>query len=234
LILILASTVDTAAAEFAEELSLLAPAAAVTCRNLALERCELRHPNLLDSSLCVDGCEIPVADVTAALCVLPAVIPDELYFFPEAEREYQAMEFLAMLTFLFASLPCRVVNRPTSTNLTGPCGSQTAWYHLAHRLGIPIVDRQWRSTDPTGGNSPSKDSRSIEASYLGGRLLGAGDDRVREFTERLALASGVEFLSACCAVGDPPSLIHVKTTPNLRCRETKAALTDLLLERMSA
>src|SRR5437016_3011803 len=111
MILVLASLIDEAAASFARELASDAAASLVTCADLASGPLNLRHPDFDASTITVSGETIPVGRIGGIVNLLPAVFPDELIFYDEEEREYQAAEMHALLTFFLSSLGCPVLNR---------------------------------------------------------------------------------------------------------------------------
>lgn len=231
MILIVASVVDEAAAELAEKISSSAAVSLLTCRDLAQGRLALRHPDVLSSTFTVSGHEIPARSTRAVVNLLPAVFPDELFFYPQSEREYQAAEFHALLTFLLASLPCPVINRPTSMSLTGPYASPLGWYHLAGRLGVPVADVHFNSEQFANPFANPPRGESVEVTYLQGKILSAATGEVVDYTQALARAAGVEYLRATFTRrGEGVQLLSVSTVPNVRDQETRRALKQFFCD----
>ncbi len=230
MILVVASAVDKVAAGFVEELSLLTPAAVMTCKNIALECCDIHCPNLLASSLTIDSQKVWLSEVRGVLCLLPTVIPDELYFYPDDEREYQSMEFLALLTYVFANLPCPVINRPTACSLSGPFASQTAWYHLAQQLHISVAARNWLSDEISPETEKRSKQETIESTILNGQSIFNHDSKADKLARSLAISADIQYLHASFLSGNPYRLNQVKTTPNLREPQVRSALIEALVQ----
>lgn len=226
MILVACSVVDDAAARLAEEIRGFAAASVLTCRDLALGKCAIRHPEVAASVITVDGRSVTPGELRGVLNLLPAVFPDELYFYPDAEREYQAAEFHALLTFLLAALPCPVVNRPTATGLTGPYSGRTAWFHLAKSVEVPVVDVRLSSDE--WAKPAEANGELTEVACLQGQVLGPADDVTADYVGRIRAAAGVEYVRATFVWCDrEPALFSVSTMPNLRDAATRNALRQL-------
>jgi hypothetical protein len=74
-----------------------------------------------------------------ALNLLPAVFAEELSFYAEEERAYQTAELQALIVYFLSSLPCPVVNRPSTVSLTGPVQNPAAWLAVASAAGLPVA-----------------------------------------------------------------------------------------------
>jgi len=226
MILVVCSVVDDSAARLAQEICGFTSAAALTCRDLALAKCAIRCPETSTSVITVDGSNVRAGELRGVLNLLPAVFPDELYFYPDAEQEYQASEFHALLTFLLAALPCPVVNRPTTMSLTGPYSGRTAWYHVAKSVGVPVADvrlnsDEWAKPAPANGTL-------TEVAWLQGQMVGAEEAVTSHYMRRICAAVSVEYLRATFVWRDgKPALFSASTLPNLRDAATRNALVQL-------
>ncbi len=219
MILIVASAADRAAAEFAETLSVSAAVSVVTCKSLALEGTAIRHPAILSSTLTVAGKSIVAAEIEWVLNCLPAVFPEELFFYPPEEREYQSAEFHALLTSFLHWLPRPVINRPNSVSLTGSSSSPIGWYHLARKLRIPLADVHLTSTEVQTPFASLSAGDLVHATYLRGMILGSSPHLANQYARALAQASGVDFLRAAFRPAHTGlELTAVNTAPNLRER----------------
>ena len=227
MILIVASAADRAAAEFAETLSVSAAVSVVTCQSLALESTAVHYPAILSSTLTIDGQSIAVAEIDWVLNCLPAVFPDELFFYPPEEREYQSAEFHALLTFFLSALPCPVINRPNSVSLTGSFSSPIGWFHLAHRLCIPVADLHLTSDERTNPFASMYAGELVHVTYLRGNLLTPPCSPADEYTRALAQATGADFLRAAFRPAHNVfELTAVNTVPTLRDPATRQALLE--------
>ena len=223
--LVLASIADSAAASFATD----AAARLFTCTDLATHSMSVHHPDILSSHITVDGRDVSVGEIDGVVNLLPVVLPDELNFYPREEREYQAAELQALLTFFLSALPCPVTNRPSPTSLSGGCGSPLGWLDLAHSLGIAV--------SPLALDSASLEDRPVRAGNdtdivvgcLGGAVIASSGTDADRLTLGLARAARVEFLRAVYEHdGTALRFQRASTVPNLRDAATRAALARRL------
>ena len=216
MILVTCSVVDDAAAKLTEEIRSFAAASVLTCRDLALSKCAIRCPNIAYSRLTLAGRNVAAGEILGVINLMPAVFPGELYFFLETEREYQAAEFHALLTFFLGALPCPVVNRPTAASLTGPYAGKAAWIHVARRLGIPVADLHLDSANLAMPVADNQSGEWVEATCLHGEVISGGGPCAIDAC-RLSTAVGVEYLRASFSkdkVGH--ALLGVSTVPDIR------------------
>jgi len=227
MILVACSVVDEAATQLAEEIRGFAAASVLTCRDLALSKCAIRCPNVTDSRLTLEGRNLAAEEILGVINLIPAVFPDELYYFPENEREYQAAEFHALLTFFLGALPCPVVNRPTAASLAGPYAGKAAWIHVARRLKIRVANLHLDSACWTMTDTEKQTGELVEATCLHGEVIsGSGSCAIAAC--RLANAVGVEYLRARFSKdGVGHALIEVSTVPDIRRDATRNGLLQL-------
>jgi hypothetical protein len=229
-ILVLASLADQDAVAFAKEFADAAAISVLTCRDLAEDHTVLRYPDFASSTLTIDCRKIAIGEIEGVINVLPAVFPEELVFFPPEEREYQAAEFHALLTFLLSSLPCPVVNRPAAGSLSGPCLNPIGWYHLAQGLGIPVSPIQ---LDTDNFNNPFAARRAdptIAVTCLGDRVITESGTTGDRDTIALSRQAKVDYLTALYTASKAgrPELAAVRAVPDLRDMVIRRALIDYL------
>jgi hypothetical protein len=228
MILVVCSVVDDAAVKLAEEIRSFTAASVLTCRDLAMSKCALRCPDVVASEINLHGHKVMGREIRGAVNLLPAVFPDELYFYPDSEREYQAAEFHALLTFFLAALPCAVVNRPTATSLVGPYSGRSAWLQVASKLRIPIAEVRLSSEEWAKSLAMRPPGSSMDVVCLHGAVL-SGSGPSAEYASRLAAAARVEYLRASFVrTGDVGvALFSVSTVPDLRDAATRDGLIRL-------
>jgi hypothetical protein len=216
---------DGAAAPSAADLFPL-EAEVVALEELAAEPSTLFDPDFGRSELTAAGRRVPVSALRGVINLVPAVLPVLLTFYDEEEREYQAGELHAWLTFFLSSLACPVVNRPTAVSLTGPALSALSWLRLARAAGVATahvaldsrnVGRSLRRPVPDGD----------DVVCVGGRAVSATGSHAEDAAERLARAVGVEYLRAWFD-GDG-RLIGATSVPDLRPEPTRRALAAYLV-----
>jgi len=229
-ILVLASLADQDAVAFAKEFADAAAISVLTCRDLAEDHTVLRYPDFASSTLTINCRKIAIGEIEGVINVLPAVFPEELVFFPPEEREYQAAEFHALLTFLLSSLPCPVVNRPAAGSLSGPCLNPIGWYHLAQGLGIPVSPIR---LDTDNFNNPFAARRAdpiISVTCLGDRVIAPSGTTGDRDTIALSRQAKVDYLTALYTASEAgrPELAAVRAVPDLRDGVARRALIDYL------
>jgi hypothetical protein len=140
-----------------------------------------------------------VADLRGVLVRRPAIAPEELGWVHKRDRVYVAAEVNAFLVAWLASLPCRVLNRPSATSLSGPAWSPLHWQLAAARSGVA-----WAIT---GGGGLTCDVVVCSPAVHGAKTH-SHEDAAR----RLAEISGADLLGirfagdAAVAVTRQPSL----------------------------
>jgi len=228
MILILASIVDAAAAAFAREFADTVRSSVVTCRDLAENKTILRYPDFAASTVEIGGRPISVCEIAGIVNLLPAVFPEELTFYPSEEREYQAAEFYALLTFFLSSVRAPVINRPAAGGLVGGFVNPIAWYHLAQRVGVPVSSINVDTDDFVKPFIAFQSATVFEVSCLHGRILAPSGTAADLDTVELARHAKVEYLRAVYenTGSGRPELAMVHTIPDLHSAATRRALID--------
>ena len=236
MILVLASVADDAAAAFVAESRDVAELSLLTCRDLAEERTVLRHPGLAGSAITVDERTVPVERITGVINLLPVVFPEELFFFPPEEREYQAAEFHALLAFLLCALPCPVVNRPAGSSLSGPYTSTIGWYRLAYEMSIPVAPVTIESGAFVHPVEACRDAETIAVSCVGGKIIEPSGTRADCATLALAVRANVAYLRGLYVRSEAGSLelLAAHAVPDARDGATRRALLDYVVASRTA
>ncbi|MEP6691581.1 MAG: hypothetical protein ABJD07_10515 [Gemmatimonadaceae bacterium] len=233
MILVLASIIDEAAASFARELASDAAASLITCADLASAPLNVRHPDFDASTITVRGESWSVARLAGVVNLLPAVFPDELVFYDEGEREYQAAEIHALLTFFLSSLACPVINRATAASLTGPFLNPLGWRHLMRSVGTPLARIDITSDAFANPFLVSAGDEPVEVACLGQRVITPSLTDADARTLALASAGGVDYLRAVyLRDGDGGvRFLSAHTTPDVKSAATRAAIADYFAAR---
>lgn len=225
MILILAGPADEGAAALADAFA-PAPAAVVGLAELASEPSVLRYPSFGDSAITAGGERIGVADIAAVVNLLRAVIPEELNFYDPTEREYQAAELHAWLTFFLASLACPVIGRPSPLSLNGPVLGPLGWRHLALRAGLALAPLELDTEDLEAG-SPVPLASQIAVTVVDGRAVTPSGTPADEYAVRLGRHAAVEHLRAWFTHADA-RFAGATAVPDSGCEATRAAIVARL------
>jgi hypothetical protein len=190
-ILVIAEPGDQGASALVAELA-PRPALAVSWVDFAAAPSCLHHPHFEDSRVTVAGAALSVAAIRGVVNALPAVIPESLDLYDATEREYQAAELHAWLSYFLSALTCTVVNRPSALSLAGPVLNPLGWLHLARAAGIPVAARVVSSDDLATARSVAAD-RTEPVIWVSGMEARTA---AQEHTATLARRSGVAYLEA--------------------------------------
>ncbi len=222
----LAALGDDEAAAFADDLACEGPACLVTCLDLASAPLNLCHPEFGTSTITLKGKTLRLDRITGIVNLLAAVRPEELLFYDEAEREYQAAEIHALLSFLLASVKAPVVDRATAGSLSGPFPNPLGWRRLAQQLGLPVAAIDIDSADFRHPFGPSAGLTAVDVACVGGCVVTPTGTDADGHTLALARAGGVEHLRASYLRDDEGRLRlqAAHATPDHRSAATRAAL----------
>jgi hypothetical protein len=139
----------------------------------------------------IGGRTVPASIITGILTLRPCIFPEELRDLDPGQRDYVAAELNAFLLAWLTVQSGPVLNRPTTGCLSGPNWQAEQWVHLAAGMGIPACTRRSipvRGDDAFGGSV-------VEVIAVGERCFGSDDPTLRDWTQMLARAAGVELLS---------------------------------------
>ncbi len=161
-----------------------------------------------------DGTEIRRDEIGIVFNRLQYVDLSQFALSAAADREYAVMEMFALLLSWLKALPCPIVNRLSSQNLSGPTHSSLAWQQLAGKAQLPTARirltsslRRYAAPDlvplPVGpaafGNVPAWLSEPVgegRASVFvaGEQVLGDVPEQLKRGCLKLAALSGYEIL----------------------------------------
>jgi hypothetical protein len=205
----------------------LAPleAEVVSLEELSAGPSTLCDPGFERSELTVSGARIRVGELKGVVNLVPAMPPELLTFYAEEEREYQAGELHAWLSFFLSSLRCRVVNRPTPVSLTGPALTALSWTWIARAAGVAAVPLTADSRDVRAAlREPTPDGNDVVC--VGGRVVSPTGSPSDASALRLAESAGVVYLRAW--FDHDSRLLGATSVPDLRPDSTRRALADYL------
>jgi hypothetical protein len=173
-----------------------------------------------------DGRRIDGAGVRGVLNRLVAVPDGHLALAREADRDYARQELHAFFVSWLASLPGRVVNRPTPQGLCGSWRHRSEWLALAASAGVPIAPFRMNGDVPDGGFVPA--ARTVVV--VAGEAVGGGlPAAVRSGCVRLARLAGAGVLGVELAADG--RVAGATPLPDLRLGGELAL--DLLAEALS-
>ncbi|MGN6108677.1 MAG: hypothetical protein ACTHU0_26460 [Kofleriaceae bacterium] len=95
----------------------------------------------------IGGEHVRASELRGVVARLPVVREEDLRHVVSEDREYVAAEMSAFLLSWLTSLPCPVLNRPTTTSLMGPNLSHERWLVLAARAGLSIAGGRVQGAD---------------------------------------------------------------------------------------
>ncbi|HJU55853.1 MAG TPA: hypothetical protein VJ715_14815 [Pyrinomonadaceae bacterium] len=194
MILVIASRVDDAARDLVAEFP-RGQAALLTCRDLSRPGWYISNTSPASSTAVADGKRLRGSSIEGVLTLLPCVLPQELVHIVEDDRAYVANEMTSFLLYWLFSLSCPVLNRPTSSCLSGPNWRTEQWLKAAYDLGIP-VKHYVRSTRARAGQIKKEDESLTVVTLVGDDCCGSDDDALCEQVRLLAKRAGVGLLSA--------------------------------------
>jgi hypothetical protein len=168
----------------------------------------------------------------------PWIIEQELTHISPSDREYVAAEMNAFLLSWLASLPCRVLNRPSGTSLCGPNWRPLEWARAAASAGMAIETTSWRVPAPRKRRprvAPDGPEPPIEVTLVGDRCFGAPDDVYAACARRLAAIAKIGLLAVRFLSGEPgPCFVSATAMPSLKDADVAQAVCDYLLAEPAA
>jgi|SRR5579859_2141152 len=176
-------------------------AALLTCTDLCLKGWRYYLDSVEDAAIVIDQHIMTAKNITGVLTRLPSVFEHELVEIVSADRTYVAAEMTAFLLSWLSALKCPVLNRPTSTCLSGPYWRQEQWISAAARIGIPVrpFHRSTRLSVDAAAEGSTPDT--ITLTVVGQQCLGTTNRTLVSQALRLAEAAHVDLLEVC--FGDP-------------------------------
>jgi hypothetical protein len=178
---------------------------------------------------------IGTSEITGVLTRLSWVFEHELIQVAPNDRAYAASEMNAFLLALLDGLACPLLNRPTTTCLSGPCWRKERWVHFAARLGIPVcpVRREARLSDALSPEEPQSPSKSV--TVVGDRCFGETEKTIANCARQLASAAGVDLLRVHFRnVDGEPRLLGADLCPDISSTNVADAVLDYFCGNHSA
>lgn len=175
----------------------------------------------------VGGQEVAVEEITGVLTRLPCMFEHELVDIVPDDRPYVAMEMTAFLLAWLSSLRCPVLNRPTSTCLSGPYWRRERWIAAAAQVGMPVRPLHRRAALSNGIPAESPDPLAVTVTVVGQRWFGAVDAALAAQARHLADFAGVDLLTvqfSCPEAG--AYFISANAWPDIEA----AGMADVILE----
>ena len=212
MIAVLGSELDEAALSLVDAWS-RAGAVLLSARDLCTRGWVFHANSADDGSFVAGGVRRPVAMLRGVVVRRPAVAAEELRWIAAEDRQYVAAEINAFLVAWLSALPCRVLNRPTATSLSGPGWSQIYWQVAAARAGL-----LWSDRDGPDGIQ--------EIVFCGGLYHGAASERQQHTALKLSALSGADLLGVQFA-GDAVAAV------TLQPRLTEPGARDIVLAHLA-
>jgi len=154
-------------------------------------------------SAVVGGRALRVSELSGVVTRLMTVVPLELPWIHEEDREYAAQEMHAFLLAWLTDLPCLVINRPTPGCLAGPAWGPEEWVRRAFdagMLGREIVrgSRGIASSADAPDAAPARATVAVEVvrerAFIAGKAPSALDQPLADVALALARGAGAELL----------------------------------------
>jgi hypothetical protein len=229
-VLILASAADQDAWSTANAWSKRADVRVLVPQDLSCPGWSYRIGAPKAGTLVVSGDVLPVAALSGVYTRLDAVRESDLPHVGSPDRGYVASEMHAFLTAWLTTLPCPVVNAPSTTNLNGPGWTWERWVLAASRAYLRVVPT--RRTNAQSSLEPLPLGASL-VHIIGQRCVGAPP----ELTDRLvrfAHTVGVDVMSVLLSPSDrvnEPVLLDFSVWLNLSDPEIVEATFDVILAK---
>ncbi|HEV2688646.1 MAG TPA: hypothetical protein VGV35_08835, partial [Bryobacteraceae bacterium] len=210
----------------------------LTCEDLSSPGWRHRLFDPSASRAVVGGQVVRARDIRGVLVRRPWIIEQELAHMDASDREYAGAEMNAFLLSWLASLPCRVLNRPSGTSLCGPNWRPLQWAHAAACAGIPVETAQRRvpaRRKRSDGVVPGVSQPPVEVTLVGDRCFGDPDNFYAAGVRRLAAIANVGLLAVRFMRGEPtPHFVSATAMPSLKDPEVAQAVCDYLSTETAA
>lgn len=144
---------------FASQLDELAPrvvagwpksgAALLTVDDLSTMGWSINNSDFSKSTIVASSKQYSVAELSGVITLMPYIPEQELFKIEKPNRQYVAAEMTAFLYYVFTSLKCPFVNKPSAYNLTGPNWRYEEWLRACHIVSLPVKPYQRHMTAKT-------------------------------------------------------------------------------------
>jgi hypothetical protein len=204
--------------------------ALLTCADLSIPGWRHYFAAAGTSVAVIGGQEIALGEIAGVVTCLPGVSELELLHIVPADRAYVAAEMSAFLLSWLSTLDCPVVNRPSSTCLSGPYWRPEQWAYLASQVGLRVqpVHRRVAFSEACTPAVPE----GITATIIGEHGHGQVHSTVMTGARRLARAANVETLTVrVTGSGPDATFLGAEPWPDLASQETADAVLEYVEER---
>ena len=134
---------------------------------------------------------VPHEQTSGILTLRPCIYAEELVRIDRRDRNYVAAELNAFLLAWLMAQSCPIMNRPTSSCLTGPSWRPAQWTHAAAELGIPV---RRVSCPPPHPDELAASEPSVDVITVGTECFGSDDPVLNACAIALARAAGTDLL----------------------------------------
>ena len=194
MILVIASRADAAALVLVQQWA-SEGASLLTPRDLSQRGWRYYLNGSQPSTAGIGGQKVRVDQIQGVLTRIPSIWPQELSHIIPADRSYVAAEMTAFLTSWLAALPCAVLNRPTSTGLSGPYWRHEQWTQIATEVGLAAQPALRRVILRAPQLLDTPESSAVAVTVVGAQAFGSVDSVLYAQAHRLAQAAQVDLLT---------------------------------------
>jgi hypothetical protein len=178
----------------------------------------------------IDGRRLPVAGIMCVIVCLSTVVQDEVLAVRPSDRAFVAAEMSAFLLSWLSTLKCPVINRPTSTSLSGPGWRPEQWTHYAAKCGLRIRPALRRVPDDTTSvlACPSEVTVTLVAEKSSEPI----DETLMRGALRLAAIADVELLTLrFSGSGSDALFLGAHAVPDLSSEAVRELVFDHVTSR---
>ena len=146
----------------------------------------------------VEGRPVPQSRLAGVIARLGCVTTADVPHIDAADRTYVAAEMQAFLAAWLHTLPCPVLNPPSTTCLAGNWWSPHKWVQTAARLGVRVSaikqGADWRA--PRRRHQPAaRRATATDVTIVGPRTIGKASPRLVQQARMLGRAAGLDFVT---------------------------------------
>jgi hypothetical protein len=159
--------------------------------------CEF-HDGAASAQAVVEGRAVPQSRLAGVITRLGCVTTADVPHIDAVDRAYVAAEMQAFLAAWLHTLPCPVLNRPSTTCLAGNWWSAHKWVQTAVRLGISVSALEQRIDWRAHRRRPQPTTRSASVTnvtIVGPRTIGKASPHLVQQARMLGRAAGLDFVT---------------------------------------
>jgi hypothetical protein len=168
----------------------------LTVDDLSIDGWSINNKDFSRSTIVASGQQYSVADLSGVVTLLPYIMEHELFRIEEPNRRYVATEMTAFLYYVFTSLKCPLINKPSAYNLTGPNWRYEEWLRACQRVSLPIKPyrRQFPEEIVSPNNAIFAPFETKTIIVLNKRVIVSHAEAFNVKVLQLAELAGVEYL----------------------------------------